>query len=439
MDMVADKRLKDYKDYGIVDPMSMVYDKRLKDYGGIGDKNGTYRWIRLAIQMGAEEVNLTYLLNYNFNSPFSFEILSGLLPSKLKHLRLETISIAPPAAPKVISDDQPLVLHSLATLELDDVIVDQTALKTIFSTCVNLRNLVLRECIFDPNLTISGPSISNSNLKCLQILNPLHLEKLQVSLANLTYFEYSLKERQTVYRKLDPYWDSDIESDAEYNLAEMKMFYPKPKISFSNVPKLEEMRLDLGLQRYNQTVDDMFITADAPQLKRLTTRSTTSSMITTTTILDPKSEPQIPLSMAILCQLEQLELILDINYCNLLNMIPVLLACPLLQKFHLKHRNHVDKHGHTMPQTACSSKQYPFPNLKQVKIRTFYANCGNPFVFYLLGNAVALERIILDTTSCCPELCKLKHRFHEVPNQQIRAKVASPIAKLVYQNHSREK
>ncbi|OMP10343.1 hypothetical protein COLO4_04588 [Corchorus olitorius] len=463
--------------------MVMVGDERLNESGiGIGDKNGSYRWIGLAIEMVAEEVNLTYSADSTFSYDhglFSFEILAGLLPSKLKHLRLQTFSIVPlakvisgyspfsfgnydtpfsceilsgllpsklktfslaPTAPKVIVIDdqpqpqpQPLVVHSLASLELDDVTLDQTALETILSTCVNLRTLVLRECYFRRDLSIAGPSMMSN----LQILTPLYLEELQVvSLANLTYFEYRLEERQRAYPKPEISFSkylklvSDLRLDEQgYNNEYNPAVYPKPKISFSNVPKLEEMRLDLDLQRYNHTVDDMFITAHAPQLK----------MITTTTILDPKSEPQIPLSLAILCQLEQLELILDINYCNLLNMIPVLLACPLLQKFHLKHRNHVDKHGHTMPFVACSSKQYPFPNLKQVQIRTFYANCGNPFVFYLLENAVALERIIIDTTSCCHELCKLKHRFHEVLNQQIGAKVASPIAKLVYRNHSRKK
>ncbi|OMO65018.1 hypothetical protein COLO4_31622 [Corchorus olitorius] len=212
-----------------IDAMNMVADKRLKDYE-IGDKNGSYRWVRLAIQMGAKEVNLTYL-DEDYDSPFSFEILSGILPSKLKHLRLQTFSIAPPAAPKVISDDQPLVLHSLATLELDD---------------------------------------------------------LQVSLANLTYFEYRIKERQGVhlkpklsfskYLKLVSDVDLDRQGYDEYNPVRRQMVYPKPKISLSNVPKLEEMRLDLDLQRYNQTVDDMFITADAPQLERLTTIHT-SSMI----------------------------------------------------------------------------------------------------------------------------------------------------------------
>ncbi|OMO98461.1 hypothetical protein COLO4_13860 [Corchorus olitorius] len=512
-----------------IDDMDIIGLERLKDYE-IGDPNGSYRWIRLAIQMGAKEVNLTYLDDYG--SAFSYEILSWLLlplPSKLKHLRLQNCSIL--ASQAKVSDH--LHLHSLATLELDDVIVDKTKLGSIFSTCVNLWKLVLRECFFKRDLTITGcpslsyneynpaerqmvypkPKISFSNVpkleeirldldlhrynrtvdemfitgfaadapqlkrlsltklefkfihslatlkledllvdetvlesifstcvnlwklvlrKCifnhnltiadcpslsnLQIFSPMHLEKLQViSLPNLTYFEFHI-----------------IDDDQG---REREGVYPNPKLCFSNVPKLEEMRLDLDLQYYDQTVDGMFISGfatDAPQLKRLASIHTSMP-----TLLDTNSEPQIPVSMAILCQLEQLELILDITYCNLLNMIPhVLLACPLLQKFHLTAYDRPSK----IPFVTCSSK-HPFPNLKQVKIRPFYGRCGNPSVFYLLENAVALERIILDATSCpCPESCKLKHMSHQVPNyHQIRAKViASPIANLVLQHHSNE-
>ncbi|OMO84672.1 F-box family [Corchorus olitorius] len=364
---------------------------------------------------GVEEVNFTHR-DHHRGRIFSLEFLSALRPSKLKHLRLQSCSIAPAALPE--PKPKP-VLHSLAILELEDGLVDQTALETIFSTCVNLGKLVLRKCKFPPNLTIAdGPP----SLSCLQILSPMHLEKLQISsLPNLTYFEFQ-------------YIDEDEDKERE-GLGLGVYPKPKPKPCFSNVPKLEEMRLDL--------VDhDMFITTDAPpQLKRLITSIFHTSM-SMPSILDPKSSdpPQIPvISRAILCQLEQLELVLDIKYCNLLTMIPhVLLACPLLQKFHLTASGSPSK----IPFVACPSpsKHSSFPNLKQVKIRTFYGRCGNPFVFYLLENAVALERIILDTTSCpCPpDLCKLKHMSHQVPNHQIRAKVASPTANLLLQHHSNQ-
>ncbi|OMO81316.1 hypothetical protein COLO4_23657 [Corchorus olitorius] len=351
--------------------------------------------------MGAEELDL-YAAHWRHSKTFSFEILSGLQvqPSKMKHLHLHLhLNDCSIAWPVKVSDNQS-VLHSLETLELEDLMLldhHQTVLDSIFSTCVNLWKLVLRKCYFgdlNPILTIAGPSISN--LKCLQIFSPRYLRQLQVSAPKLAYFVYH--------------------SSTNINT----------ELSFSNVPKLEEMILDLQLGE-NRIVDDMFTdfaTDNAPQLKRLMSLHTTFDFI--------NFEPQIPVSMAILCQLEQLELIIDMKYCNLLKMIPILVACPLLQKFHLTASGPPNK----IPYLTYSSK-HPFPNLKHVEIRPFYGSCGNPFVFYMLENAVALERMILDvTTSRCPDkLCKLKHVSHEVHSQQIRAKVAFPTAKLVFQHH----
>ncbi|OMO53487.1 hypothetical protein COLO4_36720 [Corchorus olitorius] len=322
----------------------------LEDYL-VGIYDGSYRWIRSAMLMGAEELNFTYLDHYVHHKHratrrFSFQILSGLLPSKLKHLRLQNCSITPPAK---VSGHQPK-LHSLATLELEDLLVDQTALGTIFSTCVNLWKLVLR--------------------------------KLQVSAEKLSYFEYQSTN-------------------------------PNTQLSFSNVPELEEMILDLQLG--NRRVDDMF-TDFAPQLKRLMSLHTT---------LDFKLEPQIPVTSTILCQLEQLELELILGCwrnCNLLKMIPILVACPLLQKFHLIASGQPTN----VPDMQYPSSKHPFPNLKQVKIRKFYATSSEiPFVFYMLEDAVALEQMILDTTPKSCRDCKIKHLSHELPNQRIRAKVAS--------------
>ncbi|OMO60884.1 hypothetical protein COLO4_33700 [Corchorus olitorius] len=349
---------------------SYIDYKLLEDYL-VGVYDGSFR--RSAIQMGVEEVNFTYLDHYvhhRVTRTFSFRILSGLRPSKLKHLRLQNCFIAPPA--RVSDNHQPVNLHSLATLELEGLLVDQTTLKCIFSTCVNLWKLVLRKCKFQPTLTIAGPGIS---LKILQIFSPMKLHKLQVSAAKLTYFEY---------------WSTN----------------PNVQLSFSNVPELEEMILDLQLG--NRRVDDMF-TDFAPQLKRLMSLHTT---------IDLKSEPQIPVTMAMLCQLQQLELILGCwRYCNLLKMIPILVACPMLQKFHLiasgQPTNVLDM--------QYPSSKHPFPNLKQVQIRKFYGT----FVFYMLENTVALEQMILDTTPKSCRDCKIKHLPHQLPNQQIRAKVAS--------------
>ncbi|OMO81315.1 hypothetical protein COLO4_23656 [Corchorus olitorius] len=385
----------DYYPWLYIDDMIMdeVRKERPKDYDQIGDDdhNASYIWIRSAIQMGAEELNFIYADNVRYiEKTFSFEIiLSGLLTSKLKHLRLQKCSIA-----KASNDihDQP-ILHSLATLELDDVPVDETALGSIFFTCVNLWKLVLRKCKFPPNLTIVGPI----NLKCLQIFSPVKLNKLQVSAAKLTYFEYQSTSLIT-------------------------------KLSFSNVPKLEEMLLNI--QPANQKVDDMFtdFATDAPQLKRLMSLHTT---------LDFKLEPRIPVTSTILCQLEQLELILgDWKYCNLLKMIPILVACPLLQKFQLIASGRPTN----VPDMQYPSNKHPFPNLKEVQIRTFYASSSEiPFVFYMLENAVALDRMILDTTPKSCRDCKIKNLAHELPNHQIRAKVASPTAKLVFQHHSNER
>ncbi|OMO73262.1 hypothetical protein COLO4_27193 [Corchorus olitorius] len=363
----------------------------LEDYL-VGVYDSSYRWIRSAMLMGAEELTFTYLDHYVHHKHratrrFSFQILSGLLPSKLKHLRLQNCSITPPAK---VSGHQPK-LHSLATLELEDLLVDQTALGTIFSTCVNLWKLVLRKCKCQPNLTIAGPGI---NLKCLQIFSPILLNRLQVSAEKLTYFEYHSTN-------------------------------PNTQLSFSNVPELEEMILDLqlGIRR----VDDMF-TDFAPQLKRLMSLHTT---------LDFKLEPQIPVTSTILFQLEQLELILGCwRYCNILKMIPILVACPLLQKFHLIASGQPTN----VPDMQYPSTKHPFPNLKQVKIRKFYATSSEiPFVFYMLENVVALEQMILDTTPKSCRDCKIKHLSHELPNQRIRAKVASSTAKLVFQHHSNER
>ncbi|OMP04189.1 hypothetical protein COLO4_09859 [Corchorus olitorius] len=373
----------------------------LKDYL-IGVYDGSYRWIRSAILMGDEELNFTYNLDHCYvhhraataARAFSFEILSGLRPSKWKHLRLQNCSIALPAA-KVSDDHQPVNLHSLATLEFEDFLVDQTILKFIFSSCVNLRKLVLRKCKFQPNLTIAGPTPSIS-LMCLQIFSPIKLNKLQVSAEKLTYFEY-------------------------------KSSNPNTQLSFTNVPELEEMILDLQLG--NRRVDDMF-TDNAPQLKRLMSLYTT---------IDLKWEPQIPVTMAMLCQLEQLELILGCwRYCNLLKMIPILVACPLLQKFDLIASGQPTN----VPDMQYPSSKHPFPNLKHVQIRKFYGTSSEiPFVFYMLENVVALEQMILDTTPKSCRDCKIKHLAYELPNQhqRIRANVASSTAKLVFQYHSNER
>ncbi|OMO65017.1 hypothetical protein COLO4_31621 [Corchorus olitorius] len=304
---------------------------------------------------------------------------------KLKHLSLQNCYIGPPAK-------QP-VLHSLATLQLEDYRVHET----IFSTCVNLRKLVLRNCVFDPNLTIAGPTLSN--LKCLQFFTPRGLEKLQVSAANLTYVEYRNPDKQHFFSK-------------------------RTQFSFSNVPKLEGMLLDLRFG--NRRVDDMF-TDFAPQLRRLISLHTT---------LDFNLEPQILVTSIILRGLEQLELILDMKSYNLLKMIPILVACPLLQKFHLTTSGGPPTN---VPDMRYPRESHPFPNLKEVQIKTFYFTSTEiSFVFYMLENAVALERMILDPPKSC-DACEIKLSSRELPDKRIRAKVASPTAKLVLQHHSDER
>ncbi|OMO99274.1 hypothetical protein COLO4_13384 [Corchorus olitorius] len=317
----------------------------------------TLRWIRLAIQMGAQELNLTYIDHYVHykTSAFSFEILSGLLPSKLKHLRLQNCSIAPLA--KVSDHHQINVLHSLETLELDNYVQFE-----VFADFYTYK-----------------------------------LKKASSVCSKATYFEY-------------------------------KSTNPKTKLCFSNVPELEEMLLNLQLG--NRKVDDMFtdFATDAPQLKRLMSLHTT---------LDLKLEPRIHVTSTILCQLEQLELVLGSwRYCNLLKMIHILVSCPLLQKLHLIASGRPTN----VPDMPYPSNKHPFPSLKEVQIRTFYATSSEiPFVFYMLENVVALEQMILDTTPKSCRNCKIKHLSHQLPNQRIRAKVASPTAKLVFQHHSNER
>uniref|UniRef100_A0A5B7C2J8 F-box domain-containing protein n=1 Tax=Davidia involucrata TaxID=16924 RepID=A0A5B7C2J8_DAVIN len=309
----------------------------------LGNESACYidRLINFAVRMEAEKLHLNFSSIHQSNDLYNFpcQLLPQGNTSPLKHLCLKSCELSP--SPDFIDR-----LISLKTLDLNDVHLDQSGVKSILFGCLNLEWLRLKKCSLPLTLCIHGPFL---RLKTLVVHDCCRVEKIELSSIGLTTFEY---------------------------IGRVKSF------SFADVPRLEKVHIRF-IHGCERSTSYMFhgLANDLPQLQIL------SLVLTTHEVLP------IPANITRFNSLRHLELFVVLSFdFNLLSLTSILNASPVLQKFHLalatgRSRGLIQKREY--------SRHVHF-QLKEVKINGFFGRSNEmELALYLLDNAVSLERMIL--------------------------------------------
>ncbi|XP_058200023.1 F-box/LRR-repeat protein At3g58900-like isoform X4 [Rhododendron vialii] len=269
----------------------------------LGNEHACYvdRWIAFAIRRNTEKLDLDFSANqinpfYYFPGQllpetlydFPCQFLPEANTSQLKHLYLNSCNLRP--APHHVGR-----LTPLKTLDLENMVLDQSSAKSIFSGFLNLEWLRLKNISLPETFCIDAPSL---HLETLILHDCYGVKKIEVSSIGLTTFEY---------------------------IGRVKSF------TFLNVPQLEKVHIRFMCAYLNGT-RYMFngLANDLPQLQTL-------SLVLTTVELLP-----VPTSIRRFNHLKQLELfVVKSSDFNLLSLTSLLNAAPLLQKFHVSvsHQN----------------------------------------------------------------------------------------------------
>ncbi|KAI7987270.1 putative F-box/LRR-repeat protein [Camellia lanceoleosa] len=310
------------------------------EYAGYVD-----RWIRFAIIMKTEKLDLEFSASLESQSNKLYDFPCQLLPrgdsSQLKYLCLKSCNLRP--TPNLVSR-----LVSLKSLDLEHVPLNQSCANNILSSCLNLEWLRLKNSILPETLCIHGPSL---NLKILIVHECYGVEKFEISSIGLTTFEY---------------------------IGKVKNF------SFLDVPRLEKVHIKF-MVAYERGTQYMFngIANDLPRLQTL------SLVLTTDEVL------LIPARITRFNSLKQLELFVMISSdFNLLSITLLLNASPLLQKLHLSLHTGRSR-GRRIEQQY---SKHVHCELKEVEVHGFLGRSNEmELAIYLLKNAVSLERMILST------------------------------------------
>ncbi|KAK9989869.1 hypothetical protein SO802_030108 [Lithocarpus litseifolius] len=331
-------------------------------------------WVAFAARMEAKKIDFYFSSFYQRNENYSFPC--HLLNSHLKHLRLGACTFRP-------SPEHRNLLSSLATLDLSNVILDtNNDVESILSGCLNLECLVLRNCRLPMRLCIHGHQLFK--LKTLIVhqnvphfpwhieLNSIDLETFEFRgfLGTFTFVAVPCLEKVNMY-----FFPESV--DVLHSV-----FNELP----SNLPRLQNLSLTLG----------------------------------------SKNALPIPEIMPTFTRLKQLELsVLVTTSFDLLPIIFILNASPILEKFYLKLRR-MSSSGQIQTR-ECSNRLHL--HLKDIRISGFYEQSNVMEVaIYLLKNAVALERMVVDVKD------DLKTR-EKVYDLLMKEKVNSRVELIVnYQN-----
>ncbi|XP_058200021.1 F-box/FBD/LRR-repeat protein At5g53840-like isoform X2 [Rhododendron vialii] len=320
----------------------------------LGNEHACYvdRWIAFAIRRNTEKLDLDFSANqinpfYYFPGQllpetlydFPCQFLPEANTSQLKHLYLNSCNLRP--APHHVGR-----LTPLKTLDLENMVLDQSSAKSIFSGFLNLEWLRLKNISLPETFCIDAPSL---HLETLILHDCYGVKKIEVSSIGLTTFEY---------------------------IGRVKSF------TFLNVPQLEKVHIRFMCAYLNGT-RYMFngLANDLPQLQTL-------SLVLTTVELLP-----VPTSIRRFNHLKQLELfVVKSSDFNLLSLTSLLNAAPLLQKFHVS----LYWGRFTGPRREQLYSKHVHFQLKEVEVHGFLGSSDEmELAIYLLNNAVSLERMIL--------------------------------------------
>uniref|UniRef100_A0A5B6YZ04 F-box domain-containing protein n=1 Tax=Davidia involucrata TaxID=16924 RepID=A0A5B6YZ04_DAVIN len=305
------------------------------------------RWINFAIEKDVERLDLNlvcidyghllvpYNTNYSEMYLLSWKLLSKA--SKLKILRLHSCILEP---------DFSCRFYNLSTLDLNCVSLGYDGLHSVLSTSLNLEWLRFRMCILPDKLCICDRLI---HLKILIIERCNDLKEIELSAINLTTFELVAREPLKIY--------------------------------FSSISKLEKVVFFSG---HGDFMPYIFrgLAKDLPYLKTL-------SIITRSSSLD-----YMPASPFAFGNVTHMELFATQDrYSDIIKILnPLLNALPILQKLYVK-----------MPISCSDEKTAEQPpqclhaHLKEVELGGFSGSWNQiQFAIYLLKNAIALERMVVD-------------------------------------------
>ncbi|XP_027180685.1 putative F-box/FBD/LRR-repeat protein At5g56810 isoform X2 [Coffea eugenioides] len=262
--------------------------------------------------------------------PVSFRLLTAV--ATMKHLRLLACSLQP---------SFPTQFNSLEGLYLDLVHLSDGELPRMLSSCVNLQTLRLGFCKLTPKLSISGPCLQ---LKFLYVHSCPGLEEIDICAGNLITFS----------------------------------FFHNGPIKFSLcVPKLEDARITFS---GNGSIPYFFgeVLKDCPKLKNLLFQTNSDKLKYT------------PGKMDMFSNLRTLYFVPGMKSPpDLLNVVPILEACPHLEEFRLQLlcRGFNEERGREWPPRRLGQ-------LKEVEFNGFHGTVNEiHFATYLVKNAPALERL----------------------------------------------
>nr|XP_027081326.1 putative FBD-associated F-box protein At5g56820 isoform X2 [Coffea arabica] len=262
--------------------------------------------------------------------PVSFRLLTAV--ATMKHLRLLACSLQP---------SFPTQFNSLEGLYLDLVHLSDGELPRMLSSCVNLQTLRLGFCKLTPKLSISGPCLQ---LKFLYVHSCPGLEEIDICAGNLITFS----------------------------------FFHNGPIKFSLcVPKLEDARITFT---GNGSIPYFFgeVLKDCPKLKNLLFQTNSDKLKYT------------PGKMDMFSNLRTLYFVPGMKSPpDLLNVVPILEACPHLEEFRLQLlcRGFNEERGREWPPRRLGQ-------LKEVEFNGFHGTVNEiHFATYLVKNAPALERL----------------------------------------------
>ncbi|KAI5423928.1 hypothetical protein KIW84_030231 [Lathyrus oleraceus] len=196
------------------------------------------RWIRFAIERGAERIDLLFggvLYGYSHLRncyKFSLDLLLEINTLTLKHLCLQRCLIFHPTN----YDFSPL--KNLRFLSLSDVKVDEILLESLLSNCRLLEELQLDACQFEASM----PMIISSSLINLKIIYPHNRRMVEVELTlvdcvKLTSLEYDGYGLNTMSINTPAMKCIDFTISYEDDL---------DIFAFSKFPQLEIMSIDMS-------------------------------------------------------------------------------------------------------------------------------------------------------------------------------------------------
>ncbi|XP_027081373.1 putative F-box/LRR-repeat protein At5g38386 isoform X1 [Coffea arabica] len=299
------------------------------------------QWMQVVATLDVQELDLKFICsslplcqcaksNMGELFPVSFRLLTAV--ATMKHLRLLACSLQP---------SFPTQFNSLEGLYLDLVHLSDGELPRMLSSCVNLQTLRLGFCKLTPKLSISGPCLQ---LKFLYVHSCPGLEEIDICAGNLITFS----------------------------------FFHNGPIKFSLcVPKLEDARITFT---GNGSIPYFFgeVLKDCPKLKNLLFQTHSDKLQYT------------PGKMDMFSNLRTLYFVPGMRSPpDLLNVVPILEACPHLEEFRLQLlcRGFNEERGREWPPRRLGQ-------LKEVEFNGFHGTVNEiHFATYLVKNAPALERL----------------------------------------------